>query len=382
MVPDSHIHGVAAQAASYWSRPTAELLSELGSGPAGLDMNEAKGRLASQGPNVLETTERATALKSFLRQFRNPIVLILLFATTISFFVREWVDGGIILAIVFGSALLTFKQEYSANRATEKIRQRTALKTRVWRDGRELEVPAEDLVCGDIVVLSAGSLVPADGVLLEATDCYVSQAVLTGETFPVSKKPGEVPADADLASRVNCVFMGTNVRSGTAQLLVTATGAATALGQIAGQLASRAPETEFERGVRRFGYLLAEVMFVLVIAIFAINVYFHKPVMESLALLGRPRRGSDPPAPSGDHQPESRERRTVHGGRRCPGAQAQCDRELRQHGRALHGQDRHADRRRGEAGRRPGCRGRALAGSVSLRVLERQAAERTGQSPG
>jgi Mg2+-importing ATPase len=132
------------------------------------------------------------------------------------------------------------------------------------------------------VLLSAGSLVPADGVLLEARDFYVSQAVLTGETFPVDKKVGPVFAEAGLTERTNCVFMGTNVRSGSARALIVQTGTSTAFGQIAERLTLRPPETEFERGIRHFGYLLTEVMLVLVLIVFAVNVFFHKPVLDSL----------------------------------------------------------------------------------------------------
>ncbi len=143
-------------------------------------------------------------------------------------------------------------------------------------------MPSEEVTPGDIVLLSAGSLIPADGVLVEARDFFVNQAVLTGETFPVEKKPGVTAMDASLAERTNCVFMGANVRSGSATALIVQTGAATAFGQIAGRLTLRPPETEFERGIKRLGYLLSEVMLLLVLAIFAVNVALHKPVLDSL----------------------------------------------------------------------------------------------------
>jgi P-type Mg2+ transporter len=133
-----------------------------------------------------------------------------------------------------------------------------------------------------VVLLSAGSLIPADAVVLEAKDFYVSQAVLTGETFPVQKVPGTVSAQAGLAERANCVFMGTSVRSGTARALVAATGRATVFGQIADKLALRPPLTEFERGIQRFGYLLTRIMLVMVMVVLAINIFMHKPPIESL----------------------------------------------------------------------------------------------------
>ena len=143
-------------------------------------------------------------------------------------------------------------------------------------------VPIEEIVPGDVVLLSAGSLVPADAVVLEATDCFVSEAVLTGESFPVEKKPGAVPQDAALASERNCVFLGTNVRSGTARCLVVRTGAATEFGAIAQRLGTRPPETEFDRGIRHFGYLLTSAMLVMVLLVFAAHVFLGRPPIETL----------------------------------------------------------------------------------------------------
>ncbi|MGB9586408.1 MAG: cation-translocating P-type ATPase, partial [Anaerolineales bacterium] len=196
--------------------------------------------------------------------------------------VQDWVDAAIILFIVFASALLSFVQEYSANNAAEKLRAQVRVTTRVLRDGKEISIPNGEVVVGDIVLLSGGNLVPADGLVLEANDFFVNEAVLTGETYPVEKKAGIVKEQATLHERTNCVFMGTNVRSGTAKILIIQTGARTYFGQIAKRLNLRAPETEFERGVRRLGYLLSEVMLILVISIFALNVFFQKPVLDSL----------------------------------------------------------------------------------------------------
>ena len=267
---------------SYWSQPLDRLLMSLGSTSDGLTTADAQQRLAQYGPNVLETEEKATALGLFLSQFKSPIVLILLFATGVSAATQEWVDAVIILLIVLGSALLSFFQEYSANTAAEKLRAQVTINATVLHDDRSQSIPAEEVVPGDVVLLSAGSLVPADGVLLEARDFYVNQAVLTGKTFPVAKTLDPVPVETSLSERTNCVFMGTNVRSGSGRALIVQTGTGTAFGQIAERLTLRPPETEFERGIRRFGYLLTEVMFVLVLIVFAVNVFFHKPVLDSL----------------------------------------------------------------------------------------------------
>jgi Mg2+-importing ATPase len=266
----------------WWSQALDDLLAKIGSTRQGLSAAEAQQRLRQVGPNTLKAKKRASALMFFLGQFKSPIILILLFATAASAALRDWTDALIIFAIVLGSTVLSFVQEYSASNAAEKLRAQVTVKAMTLRDGKAQSVLAEEVVPGDVVLLSAGSLVPADGIVLEARDLFVNQAVLTGETFPVEKTLGPVSAQASLAERTNVVFMGTSVQSGTAQVLIVQTGAGTAFGQIAARLTLRPPETEFERGIRHLGLLLTETMLVFILAIFALNVLFHKPILSSL----------------------------------------------------------------------------------------------------
>jgi Mg2+-importing ATPase len=268
--------------ADYWSRPAERLLEDLGATPQGLGDAEARARLEAVGPNVLKVRKRATALGLFLKQFKSPLVLILLFGTFISALVKDYPDAAVILVIVVGSALITFVQEYAASGAVEKLRARLVHKVTALREGTARAVPAEEIVPGDVVVMSAGSLIPADGRILEAKDFFVSQAVLTGETFPVEKAPGVADPGARLPGRTNCVFMGTTVRSGTARVLIAVTGAETAYGHIADRLARRPPETEFERGIRRFGLMLSQVMVALILVVFGMNIVSVKPPLDSL----------------------------------------------------------------------------------------------------
>jgi Mg2+-importing ATPase len=183
---------------------------------------------------------------------------------------------------VLGSTMLGFVQEYRAGNAVEKLRSQVTIRSSVLRGGQPQMLPSEQVVPGDVVLLSAGSLIPADGVALVANDFFVNQAVLTGETFPVEKQPGTVPAKASLAERTNCIFMGTSAASGTAQMLIVQTGKATVFGQIAQRLSLRPPETELERGIHRFGFLLTQVMLVMVIIVLAINLFLAKPLIDSL----------------------------------------------------------------------------------------------------
>jgi Mg2+-importing ATPase len=221
-------------------------------------------------------------LRLLLSQFKSPLVLILIFAAIVSGVVGEWVDASIVLVIVFGSTILGFVQEYTAGNAVEKLRSQVTIKSSILRSGKPQMLPSEQVVPGDVVLLSAGSLIPADGIVLEANDFFVNQAVLTGETFPVEKQPGTVPVNASLTQRTNCVFMGTSVGSGTAQMLIVQTGKATVFGQVAEKLRLRPPETEFERGIRHFGNLLTQVMLVMVIVVLAVNLFLSKPLLDSL----------------------------------------------------------------------------------------------------
>jgi Mg2+-importing ATPase len=153
---------------AYWSRPAEDLLRELHSTPDGLSTTEARQRLQQVGPNVLKRRRHDSALRLFLGQFTSPLVLILIFAAIISAFAGEWTDAIIVLLIVLGSAALGFIQEYSASNAVEKLRRQVTIKANVWRDGKAESIPAEEVVPGDVVQLSAGSLVPADGIVIEA----------------------------------------------------------------------------------------------------------------------------------------------------------------------------------------------------------------------
>jgi Mg2+-importing ATPase len=281
-LPRNEPQNSPAVPASYWSFPSKQLLSALQSSGDGLTQAEAENRLKQFGPNALKARRRSTALGLFLRQLKNPLVLILIFAATVSAFVREWTDAAIVLVVVIGSTMLGFVQEYRAGHAVEKLRSQVTLKSSVLRDGQRRILPSEQVVPGDVVFLSAGSLIPADGVVLEANDFFVDQAVLTGETFPMEKSPGIVPDKAGLAERTNCVFTGTSVRSGTARVLIAQTGEATVFGRIAERLSLRPPLTEFERGVRSFGYLLTRVMFVMVVIVLAVNIFLAKPPLDSL----------------------------------------------------------------------------------------------------
>ncbi len=221
------------------------------------------------------------AFALLVRQFSSPIVLMLLAAVAISIVLHDTTDASIILAIVLASGLLGFWQERGAAGAVDKLLSLVEVKANVFRDGATIEVPVNEVVPGDVVVLSAGATAPGDCLLLESRDLFADEATLTGETFPAEKSVCVLPVDTPLARRTNFVFLGTHVVSGSGTALVVAIGKDTEFGKVSERLKLRPPETGFERGVRRFGYLLMEVTLLLVIGIFAFNVYLHRPVLDS-----------------------------------------------------------------------------------------------------
>ncbi|HEY2143827.1 MAG TPA: magnesium-translocating P-type ATPase [Candidatus Udaeobacter sp.] len=244
----------------------------------GLTNAEARRRLAGFGENRISSERRTGALTLFIAQFKSPIILILIGAAIVSLFLQDRTDAALILIIVLASAILGFWQEYSATDAVAKLRALVETKTRVLRDGDEVIIPLSEVVPGDVALLSAGAIIPGDCELLEARELFVNEAALTGETFPAEKSVID-PPEADSATAK--VYLGTHVVSGSGKAEILATGKATRFGKIAESLRLRRPETEFERGVRRFGYLLAEVTLLLVLAIFGFNVFLHKPVLDS-----------------------------------------------------------------------------------------------------
>lgn len=265
-----------------WTVEPDALLARLGSGPAGLASAEAAGRLRAHGPNVVRAHRPLSRLRVAARQLSSPLMLLLVFAALAAAASGEWLDALIVLAILAASTAVGFAREYQAERAAAALRARLRVHASVVRDGAPRSVAAEELVPGDVVILSAGMLVPADAVLLEATDLFVNQAVLTGESFPVEKRVGRAPASAPVPARTGSVFLGTNVRSGTGRGVVVATGSATQLGAIAHRLTLRPAEAEFERGLRRFGYLLTIAMLVMVLVVFAAHVLRGRPAVETL----------------------------------------------------------------------------------------------------
>lgn len=264
-----------------WSVPVDELLSSVGSSTQGLTPEEAANRRTEHPPESLHPTVETGTIRLLIRQFQSPIILILIAAAGLSAGLGQVTDAIIILVIIVASGLLGFWQERGAAGAVRALLAQVQIKAHVLRAGKEVEVPFDQVVPGDILVLDAGDMVAGDCRLIEARDLFINEAALTGETFPVEKRPADLPPETALAARTNGVLLGTHVVSGTGKALVLHTGRQTEFGQIAHGLGLVRPETEFERGIRRFGYLLLEITLVLVATIFAVNVLLARPVLDS-----------------------------------------------------------------------------------------------------
>lgn len=267
--------------APFWSLPVDELLQHLQSSSSGLTQLQATQRLEQYGANLFKPKKKSDAWTLFFAQFQSPIILILIFAAGLSFFLGDATDTWIILTIVFISGLLGFWQERGATNAVAKLLAIVQIKATVLRENTPQAVPTEAIVPGDIVQLSAGDRIPGDCVILDSKNLFIDEATLTGETYPIAKTSGVLPAESPLSQRTNTLFMGTHVVSGTATAIVVGTGKNTEFGKVSERLNLRAPETEFERGIRRFGYFLMEVTLLLVLAIFAGNVFLQRPVLDS-----------------------------------------------------------------------------------------------------
>lgn len=253
-----------------------KLLAYLDTSSSGLVSDEAENRLKTFGRNELAKRKKRTAVVDFIFHFRSPLIIILLFAGVISGFFGEIINAVIIFSIVLLSVILDFFQESKAKRAAEILKEKVTTTATVLRDSAKKEVKLSEIVPGDIIYLSAGDIVPADARVVNAKDLFVDQSALTGESFPIEKTSISLKTMGSAVNEWNdCLFMGTSIVSGTAAAVVMKTGSHTEYGKIAKRLVEREHETEFETGLRKFGFLVMEVTFLLVMFVFFINaIYF------------------------------------------------------------------------------------------------------------
>ena len=248
-----------------------KLYQELSSSPQGLTTKEAISRSQIFGYNQLDKAKKKSLIIKFLSYFKDPLILILIVASLISGLTGQIRSMIIILTMIFLSVLLNFYQEHKSSKAAEKIAKRLAIRARILRDGQEQELDTKYIVPGDIILLSAGDIVPADGKIISADDFFLNESSLTGESLPVEKT----------ANENNAIFSGTNVISGYCQFLVTAIGLTTEFGQIAQRISKPETLNAFEKGIKSFGFLIIRVIAVIVAIIFLINSLMGKGYFNS-----------------------------------------------------------------------------------------------------
>ncbi|HEN5500044.1 TPA: magnesium-translocating P-type ATPase, partial [Legionella pneumophila] len=259
------------------------LLNELNSSLEGLNNFQAQKRLTQYGTNEILRKPYHLIILEAISHSINPLVAILFFAALISAFTGNVVNAAIIISIIIISIGLDYFQSHRALVAIKMLQKKIATTVTVLRENQWLEIPAKELVPGDLFRLSAGDMVPADSILLKSKDLHIHQAALTGESMPVEKeaiplktKPKN-PLDA-----LNIVFSGSSVIGGSATALAINTGSNSLFGHIAESLKKKPPHTEFEQGMMRFSTFIMKMVFLLVIFVFSINIYMHRPLLDSL----------------------------------------------------------------------------------------------------
>ncbi|KAA3436180.1 cation-translocating P-type ATPase [Rufibacter hautae] len=258
----------------FYQRPTQEILQELQSSPQGLTTSEAQARLQTHGYNELKEAEKDSVLKLLLDTFKDPMVIVLLFAAAVQLALGEVIEAVIIFAVLVLNAIVSVVQTKKAEGALDALRQMSAPSAKVLREGITNTIPARELVPGDLVVLEAGDFVSADGRLLESGSLRTDEGMLTGESLPVEKHVNTIPEEVALGDRKNMVYSGALVVYGRGTFVVTATATKTEIGKIADLLASaESKQTPLQRKLADFSKKLGWVILALCVVIFGVEAF-------------------------------------------------------------------------------------------------------------
>ncbi len=259
-----------------------DIFQDLESSDRGLAKKDIQNRINLYGDNNLKHLTKTPLIVKFLSKFTDPITLTLLFATIIAYIMGEALNAIIIGVILLVGVLLDFYQEYSADKSLSKLLASIKSESKVIRDDVLIKVEVSNIVIGDVLVLSAGDLIPADARIIEADDFFVNQSAITGESFPVQKiNTINSQNSTSLLDLENIIFRGTNVISGSAKAIVFKTGVNTEFGKIAKTLYKDNEKSDFEMNINKFGHFLMKIVFVLVVFIFIINALFKNDLLES-----------------------------------------------------------------------------------------------------
>lgn len=271
---------------TFWNKSKKQLVSQLEiSLKDGIESHRAKSWLEEHGLNSLKYSHKRHVLIELILKFKNPIVILLIISAGLAWFVHDTQSASLIFAMIVLSVGMDFTQEHRAHKTAESLQQRVAHHVEVMRDGHKRQIPVTHLVPGDIVMLSAGQLVPADGVVLESTSFFIDQSVVTGENYPVEKRTIdsiENVTSFSMGEALHAVFMGSSVVSGYGKILITKTGIETQLGIISGHLEQADPPSEFSLSLNRFSLFIFKLTIFLVFFSLIINLSFHRDWLESV----------------------------------------------------------------------------------------------------
>jgi Mg2+-importing ATPase len=265
----------------FWTQTADALGQQLGYGREGLSQTEAAQRLGRFGPNVDIAAKRISPVGAIIRRLLEPLSLILLVAAIVSTTTGDKIGGSIIAAILIFSIGLDTLQEGQAFRAADVLRRSVALKAEVKRDGVFTQIGVEDVVPGDLMRVRAGDIIPADGLVLKSNAFTANEAALTGEPYPVEKRPGMVTGTT-ASEASNALFRGAVAQTGEAIALVVHSGSATVFGTAAAALAQADEPSPFQKDLRAYGLLTARLTIALVLVVLATSVFFGRPVLQSL----------------------------------------------------------------------------------------------------
>ena len=265
----------------FWAYDKDDILKELNTSEAGLSSKEACDRIENYGKNVFAEKKSSSNFMIFLSQFKSPITMILIFAAVLSIFLKDYSDGVIILIIIFISSFLSYLHESKAKDAVKKLLSSVSVTSAVLRDGSFKELDNANLTIGDIISVKTGDMIPADCLLIEGNSLTSDESSLTGETFPVEKLVGKVPAKTSLSERKNSLWMGTHIINGSGRAIVVNLAKDSEFGKITSSLSQKDADTDFEKGIKNFGNLILRVTTILIGLIFIFNIILNKSFLDS-----------------------------------------------------------------------------------------------------
>ena len=263
--------------------PIDEILNRLNTSEKGLTSEEAYRRLEEYGYNETAKRKKRTILGQILSKFINPLVIVLIVIGIFSLFFGQQISAILVLLMILMSVFLSFVQEYRSGKAADKLRDMVRSTATVYRDGASVEIKINEIVPGDIVDLFAGDMIPADLRIISCKDLFINQSSLTGEAFPIEKTSSPLSeATNSMSDLRNIAFMGSSVVSGTALAVVIKTGVHTQFGQLAQRLSHINIESSFDKGIRKFTWIMIKAMIFMVTFIFMINAIKRGSILESL----------------------------------------------------------------------------------------------------